>query len=144
MTRPRMVSRPRAARYGFWRGFWRDNRATAAIEMGLIALPLVMLLLGLVEFGRGLHIKNAMNEAADRGQRMLMIDPAATENAIATAIRAEFRAGDSEQLTVAVVPTDVGGTTYQRITLGYPMRLLIPSPVGRTITISAEQLTFTR
>ena len=126
------------------RGFFRDERATAAIEIGLIALPLAMLLVGLVEVGRGLHIKTAVNEAADRGQRILMLNADASQSDIAAAVRAGFRAGEGERLNVAVAPVDVDGATYRRITLDYDMRLLIPSPVGRTVTISAEQLTFVR
>ena len=116
------------------RGLLRDLRGAAALEFALVGLPFILLMFGLVEFGRGLHIRNGLEDAADRAQRALLIDPAAGAGAIETEVRTAFRAGSLDRLTVTIA-NPVSGANVRTVTLTYRMDLLLPAPLGRTIPI---------
>ena len=122
------------------RRFIGDRGGATALEFALIGLPFIMLMLGLIEFGRGLHIRNGLDNAVDRAQRILLIDPGAAAGSIETEVRAAFRAGSQERLTVAITGSPSGGN-IRTLTVTFQMDLLLPAPIGRTISIgSARQV----
>lgn len=114
-----------------------DRRGAAALEFALIGLPFTLLLLGLVEFGRGLHIRNALDSAADRAQRVIMIDPSASTLMLEASIRSTFRAGQPENLALSHAVETTAGVTYRLVSLDYRMQLLLPAPLGRTVSIGS-------
>lgn len=115
-----------------------DQRGAAALEFALIGLPFIVLLLGLVEFGRGLHIRNALDFTADQAQRAIMIDP--ETSTLEETIRSTFRAGQLTELTSSVDKREtIAGVTYRLVSLDYAMQLLLPAPLGRTVTISSTR-----
>lgn len=117
-----------------------DQRGAAALEFALIGLPFIILLLGLVEFGRGLHIRNALDYAADQAQRAIMIDPNASTTTLEETIRSTFRAGQLTALTSSVDSYEtIAGVTYRLVSLDYAMQLLLPAPLGRTLTIASTR-----
>lgn len=117
----------------------RDSRGLAALEFALVGLPFILLLLGLMEFGRGLYIRNALDSAADRAQRVIMIDPSASTTALEQTIRSAFQAGPSESLTLSYAVETVAGVNYRRVSLEYAMQLLLPAPLGRTVNIASSR-----
>ncbi len=121
------------------RHLFRDRRGAAALEFALVGLPFILLLLGLVEFGRGLYIRNALDSAADRAQRVIMIDPSASVTTLEQTIRSTFRAGQSEHLTLNYALETVAGVNYRRVSLNYAMQLLLPAPLGRVMTIGSSR-----
>lgn len=121
------------------RQFLSDRSGAAALEFALLGLPFILLLLGLVEFGRGLHIRSALDAAADRAQRTIIIDPLLNATTLEKAIRDTFQAGQPDRLNVAYAADTIAGTTYRLISLDYPMELLLPAPLGRTLTIRSTR-----
>lgn len=118
--------------------FITDRGGAAAIEFALIGLPLILLLLGLIEFGRGLHIRAGLDSAADRAQRMILINPAETIQKIEAEVQSSFQAGSVDRLHVAINPPS--GGTFRTVILTYDMTLLMPAPIGGTITIVSNRL----
>lgn len=116
-----------------------DQRGVAALEFALVGLPFVLLLLGLMEFGRGLYIRNALDSAADRAQRVIMIDPSANTSTLEQTIRSAFKAGPSDSLTLSYGVETVDGVNYRRVSLEYAMQLLLPAPLGRTVNIGSSR-----
>src|SRR5271154_1097099 len=51
----------------------RSDRGTAAIEFGIVALPLLMLVLGIFEFARLYWTQEALQESATAGARCMGI-----------------------------------------------------------------------
>lgn len=47
----------------------RSDRGAAAVEMALLAMPLVLLLMGILDFGRLLYTQNTITHAAQEGAR---------------------------------------------------------------------------
>ncbi len=116
-----------------------DRSGAAALEFALIGLPFILLLLGLIEFGRGLHIRTALDAAADRAQRAILIDPAASAGTIEAAIRNAFQAGQPELVTITYATESAAGVDYRLVTLDYEMDLLLPAPLGRSVSIGSTR-----
>lgn len=121
------------------RRFIDDTDGVAAVEFALIGIPLVMLLIGLVEFGRAIHIRSAMDNAVDRAQRMIIIDPLINITDLTTRIRQNFAAGNSDALVVGVSDMTSSGTNYRLVSLTYDMQLLLPISLGRDISLTMNR-----
>lgn len=121
------------------RRFLAGTRAATAVEFALVALPFVILMLGLIEFGRALHIRSGLDNAADRAQRRIIIDPAATSTSLTTTARGNFLAGDPAKLDVVLSEGTSDTTIYRTITLSYTMTLLIPIPVQGNVVLSTSR-----
>lgn len=116
-----------------------ERGGTAALEFALIGLPFILLLLGLIEFGRGLHIRNALDTAADRAQRAILINPDEDLEKLENAIRVTFKAGPPERLVITYDTNTIAGIDYRLVSLSYEMQLLLPAPLGRTLQIRSTR-----
>lgn len=56
----------------------RRVKGVAAVEMALVLIPLLLIIAGIVEFGRTLWYYNALTKAARDGARMMSMAPEAT------------------------------------------------------------------
>lgn len=121
------------------RKFLAGGRGATAVEFALLALPFVILLLGLIEFGRALHIRNSLSNAADKAQRQIIIDAAVTSTALTDGARASFLAGNPNNLQVVITAGASGGTNYRIVQLSYTMTLLIPIPMGGDVVLSTSR-----
>lgn len=117
----------------------RDRRGAAALEFALLGLPFVILLLGLLEFGRGLYIRNALDFAADRAQRVIIINPLASQTELEETVRSAFAHGPEDRLTLSYSVETISGVTYRLVSLDYALQLLLPAPLGRTVTIGSSR-----
>lgn len=116
-----------------------DRSGAAALEFALIGLPFIMLLLGLIEVGRALHIRTALDAAADRAQRAILIDPAASAETIEAEIRKVFHAGQSDPLAITYETGSTSGIDYRLVMLDYSMELFLPAPLGGAISIGSTR-----
>lgn len=66
----------------------RSERGAAAVEFALLAPVLIMLLLGIMEFGRAYNVQISLTNAAREGVRVMAItnDTAAARSAVRTAL----------------------------------------------------------
>ncbi len=120
------------------RRFLGDRGGAAALEFALIGLPFIVLLIGLVEVGRGLHIRTALDAAADRVQRAVLIDPEISSDALTVEVRKTFQAGQRELLNVDDLnDPDLGN--YRLFSINYRMDMLLPAPLGGPITIGSTR-----
>lgn len=126
------------------RRFLGQDKASTAIEFALIGLPIVILTIGLMEFGRGMHIRNALNDVADRAQRAVLVDHTVSNASLEAQIRAAFRAGPSDDLVISHGTEVLDSLDYRRVDLSFDMRLLLPTPIGRDVTLSANRLILLR
>jgi Flp pilus assembly protein TadG len=60
---------------------------STAIEFAIVSLVLVLVTLGVIEFGRGLNIRNQLSQAADFGARKILIDKLISDSALEAAVR---------------------------------------------------------
>jgi Flp pilus assembly protein TadG len=122
-----------------WRRLERCERGAAAVEFALIALALILVSVGVIEFGRGLLLRNELSFAADHGARKVLLDPTVEDSALQDAIRSALIQAQSELLVVTLGTETADGAQYRTIFLSYPLMLLIPGFSGETISLSLSR-----
>lgn len=117
---------------------WRDERGAAAVEFAIICLPLILLALGVIEFGRAFNIQNDMAYAADVATRRLLLDGGTPATELQVLARDAFTGGQPEQLylTLGARP---GETSTRTLQLTYPLTLSIPGLTREVIQLTLER-----
>lgn len=113
----------------------RCERGGAAVEFAIIALALVMVSLGAVEFGRALLVRNDLSFAADFGARKVLNDPTITNSALESEIRANFLVWDTDPLAVTIGSEVVDGREFRTIAMTYPFTPVVPGLTDTVITL---------
>ncbi len=103
-----------------------DERGAAAVEFALIAVPLILLIVGTVDFGRLLYPRNNMIAAADVGARVILLDNAAGAPAVTDAIEGAFLAAPANELSVSLGTVSESGVNFRTITVGHEIDLVTP------------------
>jgi Flp pilus assembly protein TadG len=102
----------------------RDERGATAVEFAMILPLLVVLVLGIAEFGRAFQVSGTLAAAAREGVRVMALqnDPAAARAAVRDAATSLTPAVTDAQITItpAACPS-VGGSTTVNLTITYPM-----------------------
>ncbi|ASY65494.1 TadZ/CpaE-like protein (plasmid) [Sinorhizobium sojae CCBAU 05684] len=98
-----------------------------------MGLPLLLLVFGIIEFGRAFYVRNELSYAADFGARRVLIGqvaPEATDSEaqakIESAVREKFDSGDPSLLEVAVGKETVDGIAFRVLSIRYPLALFLP------------------
>jgi Flp pilus assembly protein TadG len=70
------MSTPRGSRPALRRGpaGWRDERGAAAVEFALVLPVIILLLFGIIEFGRAWNVKQVLTDAAREGARVAAVN----------------------------------------------------------------------
>jgi Flp pilus assembly protein TadG len=105
----------------------RDERGASAVEFGLILPILLILVLGIVEFGHAFQVHGQLSAAAREGVRTMALqnDPAAARAAVRGATSTLDPAISDAQITITPATCPVtGGSTTVRLTIDYDMPLL--------------------
>jgi hypothetical protein len=103
----------------------RCSNGAAAIEFAVIASVLVFVCLGVVELGRGLHVRSEMAFVADLAARKVLITPDVSDADLQVLANAAFT-GPRPQDMDLTAPVDEGGAS-RTVTVRYPFAFLIPS-----------------
>lgn len=117
------------------------ERGTAIVETAL-TLPLLLLVsVGIFEFGRAYQTWQVLTNAAREGARVAVLPnvAAGAPQARAIAYMQSGALGNTAQATVsvAVVPIALGGgvnAAGSKVTVNYPFQFMVLQPVARLIT----------
>ena len=105
----------------------RTERGTAVVEFALVSIPLFLLILGIVDFGRALDYYNNLTQLAAQGARSAAVDrnPDGTGPPTATSIQSQLatKYTSSPELRLATNHIIVCFTT-------------VPAKVGDPVTVS--------
>lgn len=108
------------------RKFGGDRRGSPALEFALVAPLLFAAVFGTFELGRGLYERNRFAAAAAIATRTLVLDPAATETDIRTAIYNKLGDYDPDDLTITIGANEtIAGQTFKKIEVSYFFEFLI-------------------
>ena len=103
----------------------RDERGAVAVEFAFIVPLLLMLVIGIAEFGHAFQVQGTLSAAAREGARVMALqnDPAAARTAVRDASPTLDPAVANAQITVtpAACPLTSTTTTNVRVTIDYPM-----------------------
>ncbi len=108
----------------------RCEGGLAAIEFAMIALPMMMTLLGLIEFGRGLYLYNRISHVADLATRRVLTHPDTADQVLTDQISAEFSRHEAAPvITIASgsVGTGTSATRVRTITISSTFIFLVPT-----------------
>ncbi|MGE3510103.1 MAG: TadE/TadG family type IV pilus assembly protein [Vicinamibacterales bacterium] len=133
---------------------WRGARGAALLETA-IALPLVLLVsVGIFEFGRAFQTWQVITNAAREGARIAVL-PNSTDGGVQSRVTAYLAAGQLANAATASVNVDrtavidLGGTsaTASIVTVQYPFDFIVLNPVVRLVvggsTLGAAPITMT-
>jgi Flp pilus assembly protein TadG len=106
----------------------RSERGAAAVEFAMILPLLVVLVIGIAEFGRAFQVQGTLSAAAREGVRLMALqnDPAAARAAVRTAAASLDPGITDAQIAIspASCPILAAGSTSVRLTIDYPMPYL--------------------
>ncbi len=108
-------------------GRLRGERGASAVEFALVLPLLVLLVLGIVEFGRGFQVSGTLSAAAREGVRVMALqnNPAAARAAVRSAASSLDPAITNAQITITPATCPPGaGTTTVRLTIDYDLPLM--------------------
>ena len=114
-----------------------DENGGVAVEFAITATAFIVLVLGVIEFGRALQVRNELSYALDYGARHVLMDPTADATAVTAAIREKFAGPNADDLTVTLGTTTIDGIAYRTFDLSYPMTISVPFVDGAlTLTVT--------
>ena len=102
----------------------RGERGATVVEFAFIVPLLIVLVLGIAEFGRAFQVSGTLSAAAREGVRVMALqnDPAAARAAVRNAAPALDPAVTNAQITITPAACPPGpGTTTVRVTVTYPL-----------------------
>lgn len=122
--------------------FRQDERGATAVEFALIALPLIMLLFGIIEYGRLQWTRGALESVATSGARCIGIGQ--TECALSGVYNAgrtqAFILQTASSFSIQLEPADItidnsatcnGVTGFAEVTLRYTFETALPFIFGQ-------------
>jgi Flp pilus assembly protein TadG len=105
----------------------RGERGASAVEFALIVPLLVLLVIGIAEFGHAFQVQGTLSAAAREGVRTMALqnDPGAARTAVRAAASSLNPPIGNGQIAIspAACPAN-GGNTTVRVTISYPMPYL--------------------
>ncbi len=114
-----------ARRFAATRVFARRRDGAAAVEFALIAPTLVLVLLGLFEFGVLAWNRHSLEYATEETARVVMTKTAITESDVAAAIKARVSGIAPEELETTVTQETVGTTKFVTLSVAYTYKFFL-------------------
>ena len=116
----------------------QNERGAAVVEFALVAPLLLMMVLGIAEFGRAYHVQTTLSQAAREGVRVMALqnDPAAA----ITATKAAAPTLTLTNVTVSPASCIASGTTpaaTATVTVTYPLAF-ISKLFGSGVTLTGK------
>jgi Flp pilus assembly protein TadG len=117
----------------------RNERGASAVEFAFIVPLLIVLVLGIAEFGRAFQVQGTLSAAAREGVRLMALqnDPAAAKAAVRNAATSLNPGITDAQITITPTSCPVvnAGSTTVKLTIKYPMPYLTGF-FGSTVTMT--------
>jgi Flp pilus assembly protein TadG len=120
----------------------RCGERGAALLEAAITVPIILLIaVGIFEFGRAYQTWQVLTNAAREGARLAVIN-GSTDADVVTRVRNYMSAGQLENAATATVTVNrgvalTGADTASQITINYPFQFMVLNPVVRLVTKSS-------
>ncbi len=123
--------------------FRRNRRATAAVEFAVVAPVFLLLVFGMIEYGRMVMVYQVLTNASREGARVAVLDGATTAS-VTSQVNTYLSNGTITGATVTVTPNPPSTAEYGdpvTVTVSIPFSQVswLPSPMylgGKTLTSS--------
>jgi Flp pilus assembly protein TadG len=119
-----------------WRTFHRDQRGQALIETAIVLPIMLLVAIGIVEFGRAYQTWQVLTNAAREGARIAVL-PGGDDTSVKNRISTYLKDGAIDKPSTAVVTITrdntiaigSGTATASRVTIAYPFTFVVLHPV---------------
>ena len=118
----------------------RCENGAAAVEFALVGLISITLLLGIIEFGRGLYMRNEMSYAMDMAQRKILTNPTVANAAVESVIRNVITFETPARLLITFGTSTVNGLAFRTVLISYPVTLLIPRLMNGSFVLKIDRI----
>ena len=108
-----------------------------AVEFAIVGGILISAMVGVIEFGQILYVRNELSQAADRGAREMLVCPGVPKPDLEALVRGAF-SGTHESLVFTDVDKIVQGLNFREISVSYPVTVSIPG-LQHSFTVSATR-----
>ncbi len=119
--------------------FRKCEDGSTALEFAIVSLLMVVVSVGVIEFGRGLDVRSKLSYAADVGARKVLIDSTTTDSAMANIVRSAFTGLKPQLLQVTVTQETVNGVSFRLLSVSYPLSPLVPNITKKLINIAVAR-----
>lgn len=111
--------------------FWKDTKGTTAVEFGMVAVLMLLMLFGIIELGRIFWTQNAVQSAIELTARYYIVHTGTSDADLQTYARAAMTNMqlDGSKLTVTVTKTTSQSIKFIQLDGNYAY-----SPLGTIIT----------
>ena len=122
----------------------RTERGAALLEMAL-TLPLLLLVcVGILEFGRAYQTWQVLTNAVREGARVAVL-PGVDDAAVTTRVQSYMTSGQLPSASLATIAIDrnqsisigAGTATASQVTVNYPFEFMVLEPIARLVTGTA-------
>jgi len=115
---------------------FRNQRGAALLETA-VTLPMIMLVaVGIFEFGRAYQTWQVLTNAAREGARIAVL-PDYTDTQVNTTVRNYLTSGRLTNASTASITivrnVPFGATTASRVTVNYPFQFMVIGPVAKLV-----------
>lgn len=121
------------------RRFRRNSSGAAAIEFAVVGVAFMLLSISVIEFGRGLMLRNQISDAIDIAARELLLDKDTTDSELTDTVQNGFAVGDPGKLGFTFANGSDSGVSYKEIQVTYPLTLIIPGLTENSLTLSVTR-----
>lgn len=122
------------------RNHFKNDSGAAAVEFAIVLPVFIMLVMGIIDFGRVFWIKSSMQFVVEQATRYAMVNPSITEADLETyAYEQEADVSASGAVFEATIDA-AGAINYMTVTGTYTFNFITPL-VGTTLTLDAKSVT---
>jgi Flp pilus assembly protein TadG len=109
----------------------RDRRGVSAVEFAFAMPVLIMMLIGVFEFGRLFWTWTTLQYAAEQTGRFAMSNPTATPAELTTYLKSKLPGVKSTSVAINVSPETVDGINYMVIVTRFNFSFLSLLPINQ-------------
>jgi Flp pilus assembly protein TadG len=145
-------TQPRGNRRIGARALWRERSGATAIQFAIVSFAMLSLVFGIIEFGRLLWTREALQETAAAGARCMAVlsSSCASGGAVSTSLTTSYiqslASGDaislpSSAITLNSSATCAGVTGFSEVVITYTFNTILPvflPQLGAGLTVSTS------
>lgn len=118
---------------------WRDQSGAMAAEFAMVLPAFIIMVLGVLEFGRAQHEAATMRYALESASRKLMLNPSLNQEQVQTLVRSQ--SASPQEITVTLQISTATGSRVAYLTGRYAHTIEVPLlnrfPIAYESTVAA-------